>query len=119
MNILWRRTLGAGAAGLALLGAGCDTARPGAGFTNGPSPSTLRDEDKPAMRTDLPEPPTPAGDAALAPVAPENNGATGGNAGTGGRNNDANQAAPSSGAPESPSGKPPRTETPAEPPGSK
>lgn len=34
--------------------AGCDTSRPGAGFTNGPPPTA--DSVKPAVRTDLPVP---------------------------------------------------------------
>jgi hypothetical protein len=51
------------AVGLALA-AGCDTARPGLGVTNGPAVGT--NEEKPAMRSDLPTPTTSGPDEAAA-----------------------------------------------------
>lgn len=59
--------------GLALASAvlaGCENSPPGAGFTNGPPPSVLGAEDKPAMRTDLQEPDATAGDAATTSSVP-------------------------------------------------
>jgi hypothetical protein len=64
------------AVGLALA-AGCDTARPGLGVTNGPAPGTT--EEKPAMRTDLPAPTTPGpSEAASAASGGSYEGGTGG-----------------------------------------
>jgi hypothetical protein len=51
--------------GLALA-AGCDTARPGLGVTNGPAPTA---GEKPAMRTDLPTPDALGPDEATAAAA--------------------------------------------------
>jgi hypothetical protein len=41
---------------LSLLASACDTAEPGGGFTNGPSPAVLRAEDKAGVRDDLRQP---------------------------------------------------------------
>jgi hypothetical protein len=57
---------------LALLAAGCETAPPGAGITNG-EPGPLRSEEKPAMRSDLPTPKNMStGDTSLAAPAADN-----------------------------------------------
>lgn len=50
--------------------AGCENAPPGGGLTNGPPPSVLGAEDKPAVRTDLQEPGATGGDAAVAASVP-------------------------------------------------
>ncbi len=73
MSILLRKILGAAA--VAAIAGGCDTARPGAGFTNGPSPAVLKAEEKPAIRDDLQEP----ADTAEKPVADRPTSTTGGN----------------------------------------
>ena len=57
-----------GAAVVAATCVGCDTARPGAGFTNGPSPDVLKAEDKPAVRDDLHEPDVTAERHVLTPA---------------------------------------------------
>ena len=46
------------------LAAGCDTARPGLGITNGPTPEA--NSEKPALRTDLPGASAPGPDEATA-----------------------------------------------------
>ena len=48
-----------------VLVAGCDNGPPGGGLTNGPPPTAIGAEDKPAVRTDLQEPPATGGDAAI------------------------------------------------------
>ncbi len=74
-----------GAALVALLATGCDTAPPGAGLTNG-DPAMLKAEEKPAMRTDLPTPHLASKDNSLAESSASSPAALGSNAGTGGRN---------------------------------
>jgi len=75
-----RSTLGVAA--MVVGAAGCDTSRPGAGFTNGPSPAVLKAEEKPAVRDDLPEPAVHgdhglAEDAASRPATANPQGVTG------------------------------------------
>lgn len=65
----WKNGFPAAAALAAALCAGCDNARPGAGLTNGPAPSVVGAEDKPAVRTDLQQPDATGGDAAIAASA--------------------------------------------------
>ncbi|MBV8315457.1 MAG: hypothetical protein JOZ53_11020, partial [Planctomycetaceae bacterium] len=69
---------------VALLTTGCDTAPPGAGLVNS-DPATLKAEEKPAARTDLPTPDLAGKDDALAETAASSPAASGTDAGTGGR----------------------------------
>jgi hypothetical protein len=80
MRMTSRKMLGG--ALVALLAAGCDTAPPGAGLVNG-DPATLKAEEKPAMRTDLPPPDLAGKDDALAEPAASSPAAS--DTGTGGR----------------------------------
>jgi hypothetical protein len=104
-----------GVAVVAVLSAGCDTAPPGAGLTNGPSPGVLKSEEKPALRDDLREP-TPTGDRGLADEAATNPAAAATNAGTGdqGGRQPGNASGGSRGTDEgsrkTPTGKPPKVE---------
>jgi hypothetical protein len=77
MRMTSRKMLGG--ALVAFLAAGCDTAPPGAGLVNG-DPATLKAEEKPAMRTDLPTPDLAGKDDALAEPAASSPAASGNNA---------------------------------------
>ncbi|MBV8610059.1 MAG: hypothetical protein JO034_21690 [Singulisphaera sp.] len=82
MRMTSRKMLGC--ALVALLATGCDTAPPGAGLVNS-DPATLKAEEKPATRTDLPTPDLAGKDDALAEQAASSPAASGTDAGTGGR----------------------------------
>ncbi len=68
---------------LASVAIGCDSSRPGAGFTNGPEPEYA--PENPAVRTDLPPPEMPEPDIEPGMVSSNPEGGTGSEAGIGGR----------------------------------
>lgn len=94
-----RRTTAAAALGVSLALAGCDSSRPGAGFTNPNAGST---SDKQSNRTDLAVPDAnPEGKEPIAEAAPGSTNGTGTNAGTGGPGpkGDARQVSPEAASP--------------------
>jgi hypothetical protein len=94
-----RTTLGSMAVAAALA-AGCDTAPPGGGFTNGPAPDLTAE--KPATRTDGPardrtnqgEMKAAGGEAGLPTGGGENDSGTGGKGGNSGENPPAKAGTP-------------------------